>query len=145
MTDFETAYARHKDLRANAIARNKAVVFDALTAAGITSVHAEFNGEGDSGQIDDILAYAGDNPIDFPSTNIKLHSADWGQQALGVKDFSLRDAVEDLCYGYLWQTHAGWENNEGAYGQFTFHAADRRIELDFNGRFSDTWSDAHTF
>jgi len=145
MSDFETAYARHKDLRANANALNKAVVFDALTAAGITSVSAEFNGEGDSGQIDDILAYADENRIDFPSTKIKLHSADWGQRELGVKEFSLYDAIEDLCYGYLEQTHGGWENNDGAYGEFTFHVADSRIELEFNGRFTDTWSDAHTF
>jgi hypothetical protein len=145
MSDFENSYARHRDLRANANALNKAVVFDALAAAGITSVVAEFDGGGDSGQIDDILAYAGDNRVDFPSTNIKLHSADWGQQELCAKEASHYDAVEDLCYGFLEQTHAGWENNDGAYGQFTFDVAGRKIELDFNGRFTDTWSDAHTF
>ena len=145
MTDFATAYARHRELQAKANALNKPIVFDALQAAGITRVTVEFDGEGDSGQIDDILAYAGDNRIDFPSTNVKLHSTEWGQQELGTRESSLRDAVEDLCYGYLEQTHGGWQDNDGAFGQFTFDVADCRIELDFNGRYTDSWTDAHTF
>ena len=37
----------------------------------------------------------------------------------------------------LEQTHGGWENNDGAYGEFTFDVAERTIKLDFNERISD--------
>ena len=39
---------------------NKTALFDALAAAGITSVLVHFDGSGDSGQIEDIDATAGE-------------------------------------------------------------------------------------
>jgi len=145
MSDFVTTYARHKKARAKANELNKAVVFEALKAAGITAVFIEFDGAGDSGQIESVLASADDKPINFPATTVKIHAAPWNQAELSVKETSLRSAVEDLCYGYLEQSHAGWENNDGAYGEFTFHVSERRIELDFNGRYTETWSDTDNF
>src|SRR5436190_1010560 len=56
MSDFETTYARHKELCAKTNELNKAVLFDALAPAGITTIHVEFDGEGDSGQINGISA-----------------------------------------------------------------------------------------
>jgi hypothetical protein len=50
----------------------------------------------------------------------------------------LPEAAEELCYGYLEQEHGGWENNDGGQGEFTFNVAERRIELDFNARLSDS-------
>ena len=64
--DFETRYARHKELRAKANEINKAVLFDALASAGITSIHVEFDGEGDSGQINGVAAFCGDEPAELP-------------------------------------------------------------------------------
>ena len=40
--------------------RNKALIFAALEEAGITKVSIEFDGAGDSGQIEDILAWNAD-------------------------------------------------------------------------------------
>ena len=37
----------------------------------------------------------------------------------------------------LEQEQGGWENNDGAFGEFTFDVAERTIELEFNGRFTD--------
>jgi hypothetical protein len=145
MTDFLTSWKRHADLVAKANVLNKAIVFDALAAAGITDILVEFDGGGDSGQIEGVLARAGDKPIDLPTTTLSLHTAGWGEPELAVTELPLAEAIENLCYGYLEQKHEGWENNDGAYGEFTFNVAERRIELDFNGRFTDTWHDAHTF
>jgi len=143
--DFETRYARQRELCARANELNKTILFDALTPAGITHIHVEFDGCEDSGQIDDITAWAGEKTVDFPSGNITLHSAEWGQDDLTSKTRPIREAVEDLCYGCLEQTHAGWENNDGAYGEFQIDVAKRTIELEFNGRFTDTWTDTHSF
>lgn len=145
MSDFETSWKRQAALVAKANELNKAVVFDALIAAGITAVAVEFDGGGDSGQIESVLARAGDKPIDLPTTTLSLHTAGWGEPELAVTELPLAEAIENLCYGYLEQAHGGWENNDGAYGEFTFNVPERRIELDFNGRYTDTWSDAHTF
>src|SRR3954453_1697142 len=101
MTDFMSEYAKHQAARAKANALNKTVLFDALSGAGITSVHAEFDGSGDSGQINDVTACAGDQTAEFPCVAILLHDTQWGKQELATKKINLREAVEDLCYGCL--------------------------------------------
>ena len=146
MSDFEAAYALHQKAVAEANAFNKIVIFDALSSTGITSITVTFDGCGDSGQIDDITAYAGEQETGFLATKVTLRVTSWGQPKMTDRESpSSPEAIEDLCYGCLEQTHGGWENNDGAYGEFTFDVAERKITLDFNGRFTDTWSDAHTF
>ena len=49
-------------------ARNKAIVFAALAEAGIHRVTIEYDGSGDSGQIEDVAAWnAANERIPFPS------------------------------------------------------------------------------
>jgi hypothetical protein len=43
------------------------------------------------------------------------------------------------------QEHGGWENNDDAYGTFTFDVPERTIEPEFNGRFTDIATSHHTF
>ena len=95
MTDFMSEYAKHQAARAKANALNKTVLFDALSAAGITTVHAEFDGSGDSGQINDVTAVAGDQAAEFPCVAILLHDTQWGKQELATKKVDLREAVEE--------------------------------------------------
>ena len=45
----------------------------------------------------------------------------------------------------LAQTHGGWENNEGAYGEFTFDVAQRTITLDYNERVETSEYSQHMF
>ena len=145
MTDFETKYAEHQAARAKANALNKTVLFDALVAAGITSVHADFDGCGDSGQINDVTARAGDQTAEFPCVTVVLHDTQWGKQDLTAKNVSLQEAVYDLCYGCLEQTHPGWENNDGGCGEFEFDVAKRSITLNFTGYYTESWHDEHVF
>ena len=42
--------------------------------------------------------------------------------------------VEQTAYDFLRETHRGWENNEGAYGDLHFDVNDRTITLDYNER-----------
>jgi hypothetical protein len=145
MKDFETTYARHKELSAKANERNKTLLFDALAPAGITSIHVDFDGEGDSGQINGVLVLAGNQPVQLPATQIALHRLHWGQTQTEPSEFKLAEAIETLCYDYLEQTHGGWENNDGGYGEFAFDVAKRTIDLEFNGRYTDTWTNTHGF
>lgn len=143
--DFETRYAQHKELCAKVNELNKAVLFDALAPAGITIITVDFDGEGDSGQINGVSALAGDQPADLPATQITIQQLRWGQTEATSSEFTLEGAIEALCYDYLEQKHDGWENNEGGYGDFHIDVDKRTIELVFNGRFTETFIETHTF
>jgi hypothetical protein len=140
--DFEALLERHNKALSEANAFNKAAVFDALATAGISTVNVTFDGEGDSGQIENIMA---DGSAEIPDTRFELQQNGWGTGKLDSAQSTLRGAIETLCYDYLSQEYGGWENNEGAFGEFTLSVADRTIELEFNGRFSDVHTSSHTF
>jgi hypothetical protein len=138
MTEVEDLMARLSAqakalIEANAI--NKTAVFAALTAASITRVTVTFDGAGDSGQMNDINAKAGEAEVALPNVEIQFDG----------RPLSLSDAIEHLCFDYLSQEHGGWENNDGGQGEFTFDVAERRIELDFNQFYMDSTNYSHTF
>jgi hypothetical protein len=133
--DIAAAYQNHQKAVAQANVVNKRVVFDALVAAGIATVNVEFDGEGDSGQIHGIAA---DGSAEIPHIHIELQKPSWGTGEVESIQSTLRDAIEALCYDYLEQQQGGWENNDGAFGEFIFSVAERKIELEFNARFSDS-------
>ena len=145
MNDFLETYSRHLEAVAKANALNKPIVFDALAAAGLTRVTVEFDGIGDSGQIDEITAYAGDAIAELPLPSLSLHQAVQNKGDPRTTKVSLREAVETLCYDYLSQTHGGWQDNDGAYGTFEFDVGARSIQLDFYERFTDSTHHGHDF
>jgi hypothetical protein len=120
-------------IQANTV--NKAAVFAALSAASITRVTVAFDGAGDSGQINDIIAKAGEADITLPNVEIQFDD----------RPLLLSDAIEHLCFDYLSQEHGGWENNDGGQGDFTFHVEEQRIELDFNEFYTESTNHSHTF
>ena len=61
---------------------NKTALFDALAAAGITTVIVNFDGCGDSGQIEMIEAKAGDDVVPLPTVEIEIASAVWGSATI---------------------------------------------------------------
>ena len=124
---------------------NKASLFAALAAAGVTRVDVRFDGIGDSGQIEEVQALAGDDPVELPATTVEIKRLDDRQEAPKIVVEPLREAIETLSYAFLEQTHAGWENNEGAYGDFTFDVAAGTITLDYNERFESSENHTHEF
>ena len=72
LTDWDVQRGEHDRLDAELRPANKAVVFDALAAAGITIVTVRFDGYGDSGQIEDIEAKAGDEVVALPPGNVEI-------------------------------------------------------------------------
>ena len=124
---------------------NKGALFDALAAAAITIVVVTFDGYGDSGQIENIEAKAGDEIVPLPSGTIEIARPAWGSDEIERHNLSIHDAIETLTYGFLGQTHGGWENNDGAYGDFTFDVADRSITLECNERRMESDYSQHMF
>ena len=142
---IQAQHAARERLGAEALRANKAVLFDALAAVPITRVVVTFDGYGDSGQIESIDAHSGDETAELPTCDIEIISPSWDGSELKRQTLPVRSAVEALAYDFLEQTHGGWENNDGAFGEFTFDVAARSITLDYNERSTATEPYAHEF
>ena len=77
----------------------------------VQTVTAEYDGEGDSGQVED---------PDFGSV---------------VVSEELKNATIDLFYEVLEAYYAGWEINEGSFGEFVWNVIGDTIQLVHNERF----------
>jgi hypothetical protein len=137
-SEWETQRAAFNRLDTELLLRNKAALFDALAAAGVTHVIVSFDGYGDSGQIENVEAKADDAIVAVPAVEIEIARAEWGQAEPKRSRISLANAIEAVAYDCLEAKHSGWEDNEGAYGEFTFDIAARTVTLDFNCRFIDS-------
>lgn len=77
------------------VPQNKASLFASLASANITRVTVIFDGEGDSGQIEDIQAFNGDVPASLPEQQIDMLDLPYGEmQAADAVVFGDRHAVE---------------------------------------------------
>jgi hypothetical protein len=84
-------------------------------------------------------------PSSFPATEIEYAALTWDDPEVEMRQLSLEDVVEQLAYDFLSDTHGGWENNDGAWGEFCFDAAARCIHLEFNERFTSSELYTHDF
>ncbi len=100
--------------------RQQGPAFDGLTTAGITHVTVTFDGEGDSGQIESIDAWAGEKAVEFPAVEIAYAAITWDNPEVEIRQLSLEDVVEQLAYDFLSDTHGGWENNDGRLWRVLF-------------------------
>lgn len=141
VVDFDDYQKRVQGL----LPHNKAAVFDALSAAGIVRVVVVFDGSSDSGQVESIDGYGPDESIQIPATSIELRFAEWTSPTPEVRSMSLVDAIEELAYGFLEDTHDGWEDGDGAFGEFVFDVAARSIVLDYNDRYIASENFSHEF
>ena len=124
-------------------ARNKAIVFAALAEAGIHRVTIEYDGSGDSGQIEDVAAWnAANERIPFPSDRKITLVSENPVDPLPEQNFEA--AVEHLCWDYL-EIYYGWENNDGAFGTFVFDVAARTVTLEHNERYTEVNTTSHEF
>ena len=145
LTNILSDYERYRHALRTINERNKATLFKALAAANITEVHVSFDGEGDSGQIEGVIAFTGGERIEVPKATVTIRELGWGKTKPKKTQTALKEAIEILCYGYLADEHDGWENNDGAHGEFRFDVAKRTVELEFNGRYTDTFTSNHSF
>jgi hypothetical protein len=124
---------------------NKAAIFHVLAQARITRAVAIFDGYGDSGQIERIEVYAGDETASLPTVEIEFievgsHTGDVNRQSV-----SIATAIENMAYHAIRQTHCGWENDEGAFGDITFDVAEQTVTLDYNERYTEIENYTHQF
>jgi len=137
------AYELWEAAAAKLVPENKQRLFTFLASAHITRVIVTFDGEGDSGQIEDIQPYKGEKEGKLPKGKVELLDLPYGAKQVTARKRSATDALEALAYELLRAKHAGWENSDGAYGDFTFDVAGGTITLDYNERFMS--SEAHQY
>ena len=142
---FEQRQLRRHKLADEANAANRAVVFDALARVGIREIIVEFDGEGDSGQIDHVQASDANGTVALPDERIEVARAPWDGDELARSDETLGEAIETVCYALLSANCGGWEINEGSYGMFVYNIAERTIELTHNERYVSVETSEHTF
>lgn len=143
--DVWAHYLGHRLRNAQLNPGNKDRLMALLAAAGISSVIVEFDGGGDSGQIETIRCLAGEAEVAIPDATLEIQSADYtsGQPVTAMQ--STEEAIEWLCYALLEAEYGGWENNEGGFGTFTFKVAERAISLEFYSRFVDSIGHSHEY
>ena len=145
LSEWETLSALRTQLEAELFQTNKVTLFSALERAGVTRIVVTFDGYGDSGQIENVEAKAGDNDIAMPNAMIEFAATVWGQPEPERSSVTVTTAVESLAYDALERTHGGWENNDGAYGDIIFDVADYSIMLDYNERYTASEKYTHSF
>ncbi len=98
-----------------------------LRVAGVARLEVEYDGCGDSGQIESVLAFdAGGSEVEPSSEN-------------GLKSMEL----ETLFYDLLEARHPGWENNDGAFGEFKWNLTTEELAHVHNDRFTDYETTEH--
>jgi uncharacterized protein DUF6878 len=149
-SDFESASWLLRDqefvrLCKASLSENKTALFDALATGRIDTVEVTFNGYADEGQIDGAVTDGEGALTDLHSINVEIVRVEWGSQRVTRQILSVKDAIEKLVYDLLQQTYAGWQNNQGAYGDFLFDIAERTITLNFNERIETSEYTQHVF
>ena len=98
-----------------------------LKDAAVATVHIFYDGCGDSGQIETI-EYTGANgkAIDIA-----------GRVAITESE------LLDLFYDLIEVRHAGWENNDGAFGEFGWDLATGSLKHSHSDRFTDYETTEH--
>ena len=145
-TEYEAKASAFAALRAQIFPDNKRMLFEVLASAGVGTVIVEFDGCGDSGQIESVTAFnAANKEIALPSTPVEMREVVFDDLTIAVAAQVPSEVIEAMVYDFLEQTHSGWEDGDGAFGQFTFTVADQSITLGFNERYVDSNYHQHEF
>jgi hypothetical protein len=125
-------------------ARNKEIVFKALANAGIHRVTVDYDGSGDSGQIENVEAWSPANErLPFPSEP-RIQRVPENPDRPSA-EHNLEAAVESVAWDYLDDLYCGWENNDGAFGVFVFDVPARTVTLEHNERYTEINTISHEF
>lgn len=119
-------------------------VLPVLRDNAIERVIVSFNGEGDSGSIEDITYEPRDNeeavkalPVEHISTSSFFDDGQWRRHATPERS-TLNEAIDALTYDYLEETNVDWYNNDGGYGELVIDVQAGTVSLEVQVRFTDT-------
>ena len=100
--DYDRQWTRFRERRSAAFPRTRAAIFDALQAASIAHVTIEFEGSGDSGQMEHATAYTtADEPISISDTLVAITQVSFDEGKDSRAEVNLSDAIETVAYELL--------------------------------------------
>ena len=125
----------------------KKAVFARLAELNINTVITHFDGEDDSGGIENMVCYAEIFDEENASILGDLTVIPFNKHrvVVGGVDCSLKEQLEELAYMTISQDHGGWENNDGAYGDIYFLVPKDKVWMEINVRFMDSTSSDHAY
>jgi hypothetical protein len=113
--------ARYEREKLENIRRQLPEVQRQLKEAGVESVHIQYDGCGDSGQIES---------IEFVDRD--------GNPAVGAGNIRLtEDQLGNLFYDLSQTRHPYWEDGDGAFGEFVWNLLDDTLKHTHNDRFTE--------
>lgn len=95
-------------------------ILSILALQGVVAVEVEYDGNGDSGQVDSVAF------LDSHGDSVEVKA-----------DFDITEEFTNLAYSYLERKWGSWEDNEGSYGSLTFDVKKQRCEITHNERVMD--------
>jgi hypothetical protein len=120
------------------------IIIPVLEQNKVFELVADFDGSGDSGCITNIYLKFQDyvtesaNKFIYESVKIITYEQDYSNGTYSKvfleQELVFKDVLFSLFYLYLSLVEGGWENNEGAFGEFTLKLKDKILDLDFNQR-----------
>jgi hypothetical protein len=121
----------------------KPIVLASLKENKITRAVASYSGSGDSGQVDHVSLYRGDNElseedaeairVSVPKTRSKFNDKKkvW-ERTTEIEETDLPDAIREMAYFAVEANFAGWENNDGASGELEIDVETGNCKLGHN-------------
>lgn len=108
-----------------------------LKLLGIDSVHVEYSGGGDSGEIQAVFAFnsVGED-VSIPDDLVAWTKQVYGQHPPATKQLCMVDAIEDMAYRVLDATGVDWYNNDGGQGKLVIDLSEEfpsiHIDMEVN-------------
>lgn len=136
-TDFADFLRKEREEHEEKANKCRSLLMRALKDAGVKAVTVDFNGYGDSGNVENI-AYTPQSvdgeKYELPDTPHEVRQwSDSGSKPV-TRNYTLNELVEEMCYELLYSNHPGWEINEGSFGEFEINVTNNSIGLVFNER-----------
>jgi hypothetical protein len=127
--------------------QRRAALLAAAEKLGITAITIDYDGEGDEGQIGDIIAdrhpRLADGSVDRSVTAEQpdLHATPSVTTPDGLSFDHLHELADHVAWDILELEHAGFEDNDGGFGTTTILVPEHKITLEKSDRFVDFTTD----
>lgn len=133
-TDWLSSYNADIERQKLALPQHKDALLDVLRAAGVANVTVTYDGEGDSGQTDSPHAITQDGSgIDLATLTAPDPQAA-STEGAAKPALQLSQLVENFLWAVLDVHHAGFEINDGGFGELTIDVTERSVILEHSHR-----------
>jgi hypothetical protein len=150
--DIQNWIREQQERNLRAVEANKAAVKEFCSKHNVDRAELEFDGCGDSGQIERVTFFrAGDaTPLDLDQEKVQItrisHSYVDGKHVDNIEESTgvAEDLFEEIAYHILEVKHPGWEINEGSFGVVIINA-DGSGKMQYNERIESIEYSEDTF